>query len=56
MKLRSTQILSVNASGLARVSEIYQAVVNVPTETVYGLGADARSDEPLPKSMKQRPP
>lgn len=59
MKLRSTQILSVNASGLARASEILSGggLVAFPTETVYGLGADARSDRAVAKiyEAKGRP-
>lgn len=46
MNLRSTQILSADELGLVRASEILSSggLVAFPTETVYGLGADARND------------
>ncbi len=42
----ATQILAPDATGLARAAHLLRegALVAFPTETVYGLGADARSD------------
>ncbi|MCP5367902.1 MAG: threonylcarbamoyl-AMP synthase [Hyphomicrobiales bacterium] len=41
-----TQILSASADGVARAAELLRAgeLVAFPTETVYGLGADATND------------
>ncbi|MCX7888880.1 MAG: L-threonylcarbamoyladenylate synthase [Rhodobacteraceae bacterium] len=41
-----TEILSPDASGIARAADLLRAgdLVAFPTETVYGLGGDARSD------------
>ncbi|TYO90754.1 L-threonylcarbamoyladenylate synthase [Oceanicella actignis] len=41
---RRTQILSADPAGIARAAELLRAgaLVAFPTETVYGLGADAR--------------
>lgn len=41
-----TEILSADAAGIARAGSLLAAgrLVAFPTETVYGLGADARSD------------
>ncbi|WP_413872724.1 L-threonylcarbamoyladenylate synthase [Albidovulum sp.] len=43
---RATSILAPDAAGLARAARLLRegALVAFPTETVYGLGADARSD------------
>jgi len=42
----TTKILEPNTSGFQRASDIWRAggLVAFPTETVYGLGADARND------------
>ncbi|PQO23122.1 threonylcarbamoyl-AMP synthase [Rhodobacteraceae bacterium WD3A24] len=42
----TTQILQPDAAGLARAADLLRAgrLVAFPTETVYGLGADARND------------
>ncbi|WP_343501705.1 L-threonylcarbamoyladenylate synthase [Alloyangia pacifica] len=42
----STQRLTADAAGIARAAELLRAgkLVAFPTETVYGLGADARDD------------
>jgi L-threonylcarbamoyladenylate synthase len=42
----ATEILQAEAAGFARAAAIWQAggLVAFPTETVYGLGADARDD------------
>ncbi|MFY0596910.1 MAG: threonylcarbamoyl-AMP synthase [Cognatishimia sp.] len=42
----TTEILSANPEGFERAAEIWRAggLVALPTETVYGLGADARND------------
>ena len=44
MQTRDTQILSPDAAGLERAAAILArgGLVSLPTETVYGLGADAR--------------
>ncbi|KIC24614.1 MULTISPECIES: L-threonylcarbamoyladenylate synthase [unclassified Leisingera] len=44
MPQQSTEILAATASGIARAARLLQAgqLVSFPTETVYGLGADAR--------------
>ena len=42
----ATELLQADAAGLAAVAAIWRAggLVALPTETVYGLGADARND------------
>ena len=54
-----TQILPVSPQSLAYAKELIQAgeVVAFPTETVYGLGADARNDAAVQKifALKGRP-
>ena len=42
----TTEILLANPQGFERAAEIWRAggLVALPTETVYGLGADARND------------
>lgn len=42
----TTEILTANPDGFERAAEIWRAggLVALPTETVYGLGADARND------------
>ena len=44
MHQQSTEILAATAGGIARAAQLLQAgqLVSFPTETVYGLGADAR--------------
>lgn len=44
MPQQSTEILAATATGIARAAELLRAgkLVSFPTETVYGLGADAR--------------
>ena len=46
-----TIVLKNNASDIARAAELIKSgeVVGIPTETVYGLGADALS----PKAVKR---
>ena len=43
----TTEICAVNSDSLAAAKKILQGggVVAFPTETVYGLGGDARNDE-----------
>jgi L-threonylcarbamoyladenylate synthase len=43
--VQTTEILASDASGIARAAELLRAglLVAFPTETVYGLGADARN-------------
>lgn len=54
-----TEQLKADASGLARAGEILQGggLVAWPTETVYGLGADARDDRAVARifEAKNRP-
>ena len=42
----ATELLQAGAAGYGRAAEIWRAggLVAFPTETVYGLGADARDD------------
>ncbi|UWQ27992.1 L-threonylcarbamoyladenylate synthase [Leisingera sp. M523] len=44
MPLHSTEILAATATGIARAAQLLREgkLVSFPTETVYGLGADAR--------------
>ncbi|RYG90444.1 threonylcarbamoyl-AMP synthase [Loktanella sp. IMCC34160] len=46
MTLKATEHLAADAAGLARAAALLGAggLVSFPTETVYGLGADARDD------------
>ncbi|WP_322890318.1 MULTISPECIES: L-threonylcarbamoyladenylate synthase [unclassified Yoonia] len=46
MTLRRAELLRPDAAGLARAAEVLAqgGLVSFPTETVYGLGADARND------------
>ena len=46
MSTRGAALLQPDAAGLARAAEILTqgGLVSFPTETVYGLGADARND------------
>ena len=46
MANRDTEILAANAAGIARAADLLKRghLVAFPTETVYGLGADARND------------
>ncbi|MEO0746924.1 MAG: L-threonylcarbamoyladenylate synthase [Pseudomonadota bacterium] len=54
-----TEVLSENAAGIAAAVDILRAggLVAVPTETVYGLGADARHDHAVARifEAKSRP-
>ena len=54
-----TEVLSENAAGIAAAEAILRAggLVAVPTETVYGLGADARQDHAVARffEAKSRP-
>lgn len=54
-----TEILAPDAEGLARAADLLHAgqLVAFPTETVYGLGADARSDQAVVRifEAKNRP-
>ncbi|WP_424977866.1 L-threonylcarbamoyladenylate synthase [Leisingera sp. S232] len=47
MPQQNTEILAATASGISRAAQLLQAgqLVSFPTETVYGLGADARQGE-----------
>lgn len=47
MPQQSTEILAATAGGIARAAQLLQEgrLVSFPTETVYGLGADARQGE-----------
>ncbi len=55
----TTEICAVNSASLAAAKKILQggAVVAFPTETVYGLGGDARNDEAVQRiyQVKGRP-
>jgi len=59
MKQTKTKILSPDAHGLREATDILRAggLVSFPTETVYGLGADARADVAVAKiyAAKGRP-
>ena len=54
-----TEILSPNASGFTRAASVLRdgGLVSFPTETVYGLGADARQDRAVARifEAKNRP-
>ncbi|SLN63006.1 Threonylcarbamoyl-AMP synthase [Pseudoruegeria aquimaris] len=56
---QNTEHLSASESGVQRAGEILRAggLVAFPTETVYGLGADARNDTPVARiyEAKGRP-
>ncbi len=58
-RLRDTQILGTDDASIARAAGILRAggLVSFPTETVYGLGADATSGEAVAGiySAKRRP-
>ena len=57
--MESTELLSATDSGIARAAELLRVgeLVAFPTETVYGLGADAGSDSAIAKvfDAKSRP-
>ncbi len=59
MPRRRTEILSPDPAGLSRATELLLAgeLVAFPTETVYGLGADARNPDAVASiySAKNRP-
>lgn len=55
----TTKLLEANEAGIAQAAAIWQAggLVALPTETVYGLGADARNDQAVARifEAKARP-
>lgn len=57
--METTELLSPDMSGIARAADILRAgrLVAFPTETVYGLGADATNDDAVARifSVKNRP-
>ncbi|MEM7506212.1 MAG: L-threonylcarbamoyladenylate synthase [Pseudomonadota bacterium] len=57
--MSETRLLPANCDGLSAVAAILQAggLVAFPTETVYGLGADARNDRAVARifEAKERP-
>lgn len=57
--MTTTEILSADASGIARAAALLRAggLVAFPTETVYGLGADATNDQAVAQvfEAKNRP-
>lgn len=59
IRLLETEILKSDAIGFARAAEIWRngGLVSFPTETVYGLGADARNGNAVARifEAKQRP-
>jgi len=59
MTEHATEILNAEADGIARAAELLAAgaLVAFPTETVYGLGADARNDRAVAQifAAKGRP-
>ena len=59
MQTRQTETLNPDAAGLARAAELLAGggLVAFPTETVYGLGADARDDRAVASifEAKDRP-
>lgn len=59
MTFRKTQTLGADAVGIATAARIISAggLVAFPTETVYGLGADARNDQAVARifAAKARP-
>lgn len=59
VSMNTTQILSATSDGIATATSILQdgGLVAFPTETVYGLGADARNDMAVARifEAKQRP-
>ena len=50
-----TCLLPANAEGVRRAAELLQAgeVVGIPTETVYGLAADAFNPQAVEKFARQ---
>ena len=50
----NTQVMPINEKSLALAKDILfsEGVVAFPTETVYGLGADARSDKAVSEVFK----
>ncbi|WP_377509064.1 L-threonylcarbamoyladenylate synthase [Octadecabacter sp. R77987] len=59
MTLKTTDILASDAAGIAAAADVLRAggLVAFPTETVYGLGADARDDRAVAQvfAAKGRP-
>ena len=54
----NTQVLPVNDKSIALAAELLQKgeLVALPTETVYGIAADARNGEAVKKILRPRPP
>lgn len=52
----ATEMLQADAAGLSRAAEIWHAggLVAFPTETVYGLGGDARSDNAVARIFEAK--
>jgi L-threonylcarbamoyladenylate synthase len=52
----ATELLQADARGLARAAAIWRAggLVALPTETVYGLGADARDDRAVARIFEAK--
>ncbi|HET6375452.1 MAG TPA: Sua5/YciO/YrdC/YwlC family protein, partial [Methylocella sp.] len=54
-----TECVAANAAGIARAAEVLQrgGLAAIPTETVYGLAADATSDDAVARiyAAKARP-
>ena len=55
MKIK-TELRPADAAGIARGAELLRQgeLVALPTETVYGIAADARNGEAVKKSLWQR--
>lgn len=51
-----TELLQADSAGFARASEILRAggLVSLPTETVYGLGGDARNDHAVARIFEAK--
>lgn len=51
-----TQVLPVNAQSIALAADLLRRgeLVALPTETVYGIAADARNPEAVKKYLKPR--
>ena len=52
----NTEILAADAAGIARAAELLRAgaLVSFPTETVYGLGADATNDHAVARIFEAK--
>lgn len=53
-----TETLSPDATGFASAASVLQGggLVSFPTETVYGLGADARQDKAVARIFEAKKP